>query len=155
MHYTGEDSAADALRTLSDPRLEVSAHYRISRDRTIYQLVDERLRAWHAGVANWGGDSDINSSSIGIELDNNGNEDFAESEIGALLALLADLQGRYRIPPDHVLGHGAVAPRRKLDAGRQFPWRRLAEAGFGRWCDKPYPSAPPDFDAVLGLRALG
>lgn len=155
LHHTGGSSAAASLATLTDPRRGVSAHYLVGRDGRLYQLVDERQRAWHAGESDWGGDTDVNSASIGIELDNDGSEPFAEPQIETLLALLRDLSTRYPIPPSNVLGHGDVAPQRKVDPSRLFPWRRLAENGFGLWCDPPYPPAPPDFDPLLGLRALG
>lgn len=155
IHATTNDSAAQALRTLTDPQRKVSAHYLIDRAGTLYQLVDERARAWHAGESCWGGQTDLNSASIGIELDNNGDEPFAEPQLEALLALLADVQQRYRIPAANFLAHADVAPRRKSDPGSRFPWKRLADQGFGLWCDPPWPAAPPAFDADLALQALG
>jgi N-acetylmuramoyl-L-alanine amidase len=154
LHQTTNDAAERALRTLSDPLKKVSAHYLVERDGTIHQLVDERARAWHAGASYWGGQTDLNSASIGIELDNNGEEPFAKAQIAALLPLLADLKARYNVPSANFLGHGDVAPGRKVDPSRHFPWKRLAGQGFGLWCDDP-PPAPPSFDVVLGLRALG
>src|SRR5512143_1087954 len=129
LHHTGSDTAERALRTLSSPALEVSAHYLVGRDGTVYQLVDERARAWHAGAARWGAITDVNSSSLGIELVNDGEEPYAEPQIVALLALLADIRQRYRIPAANFIGHADVAPRRKVDPGRNFPWQRLAEQG--------------------------
>ena len=139
LHHTTNDTAARALATLTSPATEVSAHYLIGREGRIYQLVDERLRAWHAGTSYWGGHSDMNSASIGIELDNNGDEPFAEAQINTLLALLADLRQRYKIPAANVLGHGDIAPRRKVDPSHLFPWRRLAAHGFGLWCESSAP----------------
>jgi len=155
LHHTTNDTAEQALRTLTDPLREVSAHYLVGRDGRIVQLVDERRRAWHAGQSRWGADADINSSSIGIELDNNGREPFAAAQIDALLRLLADLKSRYKIPTENFLGHADVAPGRKVDPSAHFPWRRLAQQGFGLWCDPPWPPAPEGFDADLGLQALG
>jgi N-acetylmuramoyl-L-alanine amidase len=154
IHQTTNDNAEHALRTLTDPLKKVSAHYLVGRDGAIVQLVDERARAWHAGDSYWGGLSDLNSASVGIELDNNGEEPFAEVQIAALLELLADLKTRLRIPEANFIGHGDVAPRRKIDPGRHFPWRRLGQQGFGLWCENPAP-APPGFDAPLALQALG
>jgi len=154
LHQTSNDDAERALRTLTAPLKKVSAHYLVGRDGAIVQLVDERARAWHAGESYWGGQTDLNSASIGIELDNNGDEPFAEAQIAALLPLLADLKARLRIPQANFLGHGDVAPGRKVDPSWHFPWRRLAGQGFGLWCDDPAP-APAAFDAMLGLRALG
>jgi len=154
IHYTSNDDAERALRTLTDPLAKVSAHYLVARDGTLYQLVAENARAWHAGESYWGGDSDVNSISIGIELDNDGAEAFAEPQIQTLIRLLADLKERYAIPDANFLGHADVAPRRKLDPGRRFPWRRLAGLGYGLWCDPPYPPSPVNDDALL-LAALG
>lgn len=155
IHHTTNDRAEDALRTLRDPLRQVSAHYLVGRDGSLYQLVDERLRAWHAGDSWWGGQTDINSASIGIELDNNGREPFAEPLVNTLLALLADIKQRHRIPVANFLGHADVAPRRKVDPSRLFPWRTLAARGFGLWCEPPYPPAPAGFDPVAGLQAFG
>lgn len=154
LHQTSNDTPERALRTLTDPARQVSAHYLVARDGAIHQLVDERDRAWHAGESWWGGLTDLNSASIGIELDNNGEEPFAEPQIAALLELLADLKARLRIPAANFLGHGDVAPRRKVDPSRHFPWRRLAQQGFGLWCDGP-PPAPAGADPLLALQALG
>ena len=155
IHYTSDDSTAQALRTLTDRASQVSAHYLVDRDGSILQLVDERERAWHAGVSRWGTASDLNSASIGIELDNNGREPYPQVQIDSLLRLLSDLRQRYRLPAASFLGHSDVAPGRKSDPGPLFPWRSLAAGGFGLWCDPPLPPSPPGFDALLGLRVLG
>jgi len=155
IHHTGDDTAAQALRTLTDPSRAVSAHYLVERDGTIDQLVDERKRAWHAGISRWGGDTDVNSASIGIELDNDGEEPFPDRQIAALLALLADIKARDHIPAANFVGHADVAPQRKADPSRYFPWRTLAAYGFGLWCESPPPEPPPGFDATLALQALG
>jgi N-acetylmuramoyl-L-alanine amidase len=155
LHHTSSSDAGRALRTLTDPERRVSSHYLITRDGLVLQLVDERARAWHAGVSYWGGTRDLNSASIGIELDNNGEEPFAEPLIEALLVLLAELRERYRIAPEGFLGHADVAPGRKVDPSRYFPWERLARHGFGLWCDPPYPTPPPALDEALLLQALG
>lgn len=155
LHQTSNDNAATALATLTDRQRRVSAHYLIGRDGEVMQLVDETARAWHAGESWWGGNTDLNSSSIGIELDNTGEEAFAEAQIASLLVLLADLRTRYRIPTANFLAHGDIAPTRKVDPSRLFPWRRLAGQGFGLWCDAPPPSPPFGFDPLLGLQAFG
>ncbi len=155
IHHTTNDTAEQAVATLTHPLKQVSAHYLIARDGRIVYLVDELKRAWHAGDSYWGGNRDINSSSIGIELDNNGSEPFADAQINALIALLADLKLRWNIPAANVLGHGDVAPGRKMDPSALFPWPRLAAAGFGLWCDPPYDPAPAGADDVLLLAALG
>lgn len=155
LHHTTNDNAEQALATLTSRMRDVSAHYLIARDGRIIYLVDELKRAWHAGDSYWGGNRDLNSSSIGIELDNNGNEPFADAQIETLIALLGDLAARWGIPPANVLGHGDVAPGRKVDPSELFPWRRLAAAGFGLWCDPPYAPAPAGADDATLLAALG
>jgi len=156
IHHTGDATLDGALRTLTSTLRKVSAHYVIGRDGRIVQLVDERHRAWHAGVAWWGGLTDINSVSIGIELVNNGHEPYADVQIAALLTLLADLRGRYRIPVANYLGHADVAPGRKVDPSAWFPWETLAQQGFGLWCDPASLLPPPEgFDLATALTALG
>jgi len=155
IHYTGSSTAEHALQTLSDPKAEVSAHYLITRDGRIVQLVDERERAWHAGVSRWGGVDDVNSASIGIELDNNGSEAFPEPQIVSLAELLRDIVDRHHLLPRAFVGHSDVAPRRKQDPGVLFPWRWLAQHGYGLWCDPPYPPVPAGFDPVTALQAIG
>ena len=155
MHATGDANAGHSLRTLTDPVSRVSAHYLIARDGKVYQLVDERARAWHAGESRWGALTDLNSGSLGIELDNDGDEPFPDAQIASLLTLLRDLRERYRIPQANYLGHGDIAPRRKVDPSRYFPWALLAAQGFGLWCEAPGPAAPADMDTLLALRALG
>jgi N-acetylmuramoyl-L-alanine amidase len=155
LHHTSSNTPERALYVLTHPFSGVSSHYLISREGRTLQLVDERQRAWHAGDSWWGGQTDMNSASIGIELDNNGEEPFSPAQIDALLALLADIQTRHNIPRANFLAHADVAPARKTDPSVLFPWRQLAMAGFGLWCDPPYAPPPAHFDATLGLAALG
>ena len=155
LHDTSNDNIERPLKTLTDPAREVSAHYLIGRDGTLYQLVDEQRRAWHAGQSFWGGLTDLNSASIGIELDNTGEEPYADAQITRLLGLLRELQARYRIPAANILGHGDIALRRKIDPGWQFPWARLASEDFGLWCSRSLTEMDPASDPVLTLRAIG
>lgn len=155
IHHTSSDTSERAIRILTDPSSKVSSHYVIGREGRLVQLVDERARAWHAGDSWWGGNTDLNSASIGIELVNTGEEPFAEPQITTLLGLLFELRERYRIPAANHLGHGDIAPGRKTDPSRYFPWRRLAGQGFGLWCDAPAAVAPPGFDSNVALRAFG
>jgi N-acetylmuramoyl-L-alanine amidase len=156
LHQTSNGDAATALRTLTNPLKSVSAHYLIGRDGNVVQLVSEDARAWHAGASWWGGLTDLNSASIGIELDNDGKEPFSDAQIAALLPLLADLKARYKIPAANFIGHADVAPRRKSDPSRLFPWQTLAAQGFGLWCaPEESPPVQTGFDARLGLQALG
>jgi N-acetylmuramoyl-L-alanine amidase len=154
IHHTSSDTSARAIRILTDSSSKVSAHYVIEREGRLFQLVDERARAWHAGDSWWGGNADLNSSSIGIELVNSGEEPFAEPQISTLLSLLAELRQRYRIPVANYLGHGDIAPGRKVDPSRYFPWQRLAGQGFGLWCEAP-PAAAPGLDSTVALQAFG
>jgi N-acetylmuramoyl-L-alanine amidase len=135
IHYTDMNSAEEALKRLCDPKSKVSAHFLIGKDGTIYELVDCRDRAWHAGASSWQGEQDLNSRSIGIELDNLGHtfgpEPFPEKQIKILLDLLIELTARYNIHPYRILGHSDVAPLRKSDPGELFPWAHLARNGFG------------------------
>ena len=155
LHHTSDSDAGRAVATLTRPASRVSAHYLVVRDGRIVYMVDERMRAWHAGESYWGGNRDINSASIGIEIDNDGTESYPEPQIAALLALLTDLKARWSIPPANFLGHGDVAPGRKVDPGTNFPWKRLAERGFGLWCDPPYAAVTPGTDDALLLAVLG
>lgn len=137
LHYTGMRSATEALDRLADPAAKVSAHYLIEEDGAVWQLVPEDRRAWHAGVAAWGGARDINARSIGIELVNPGHEfgyrPFPEPQMRALETLALGILSRHPIPPRRVLGHSDVAPLRKEDPGELFDWARLARAGIGLW----------------------
>jgi N-acetylmuramoyl-L-alanine amidase len=158
LHYTGMTSARAALDRLCDPAAEVSAHYLIEEDGTVWQLVEETRRAWHAGRAFWAGETDINSRSIGIELANPGHEygylPFPEPQIAALEALSRAILARHAIPPDRILGHSDVAPQRKEDPGELFPWHRLARAGIGLWPDVVTSEAPPNPALVAAQRDL-
>jgi N-acetylmuramoyl-L-alanine amidase len=140
LHYTGMESGAAALARLCDPAAKVSAHYMIDEDGTVYALVPEEARAWHAGVSYWAGARDINARSIGIELVNPGHEfgyrSFPKAQITALTELAKVILARHPIPAWRVLGHSDVAPARKDDPGELFPWKELAEQGIGLWPSK-------------------
>ncbi|MFC4347987.1 N-acetylmuramoyl-L-alanine amidase [Kordiimonas lipolytica] len=139
LHYTGMRTGAEALDRLCDPAAQVSAHYLIEEDGRIFRLVDEEKRAWHAGVSYWQGRENLNHNSIGIELVNPGHEfgyrEFPDSQISSLLALLSDIKTRHTVPMAHFVGHSDIAPDRKADPGELFPWKCLAEKGFGLWSD--------------------
>jgi N-acetylmuramoyl-L-alanine amidase len=137
LHYTGMESAEKARAWLCNPASKVSCHYLIDEDGRITQMIDEDLRAWHAGQSVWKGERDINSSSIGIEIHNPGHDrdytDFPEKQMAAVVALGRDIVRRHAIRPEHVLAHSDVAPRRKVDPGEKFDWKRLHEQGLGHW----------------------
>jgi len=132
LHYTAMKSAEAALQRLCDPAHEVSAHYLIGSDGTLWQLVEETMRAWHAGVGEWCGQGDVNSRSIGIELDNRGDHPFSEPQMLALEGLLAQIMTRWQIAPAGVIGHSDLAPGRKSDPGPRFDWQRLSNLGLAR-----------------------
>ncbi|WP_170478666.1 N-acetylmuramoyl-L-alanine amidase [Ruegeria arenilitoris] len=125
IHYTAMQSAAAALERLCDPVHEVSAHYLIGSDGTLWQLVREEDRAWHAGAGSWCNKTDINSRSIGIELDNAGNHPFSEPQMTTLEQLLGQIKVRWSVKPSGVIGHSDMAPGRKSDPGPRFDWSRL------------------------------
>ena len=157
LHYTEQESVEQSLHTLRTRNSggPVSSHYLVGDDGAIYQLVADGHRAWHAGGGRWGTITDLNSASIGIEIDNDGREPFSEPQVQALLRLLDDLTTRLRIPRTQVIGHSDLAPDRKIDPGPLFPWRRLADAGFGIWPAEDAPPAPAGFDAMRALEQLG
>lgn len=134
LHYTEMKPVETALDRLCDPEAQVSAHYLISEEGEVTLLVPEEKRAWHAGASSWRGVRDVNSASIGIELDHPGHglgyRPFADAQIDALIPLLARIVARYDIPRANVVAHSDVAPARKLDPGELFPWERLAECGL-------------------------
>jgi N-acetylmuramoyl-L-alanine amidase len=142
LHYTGMASGAAALAHLCDPASEVSAHYFIDANGGILQLVPEARRAWHAGQSFWAGETDMNSASIGIEIQNGGHEfgatAYPEAQIDALIALCRDIMSRHAIAPSRVLAHSDIAPGRKIDPGEYFPWGALAAAGIGHYV-RPHP----------------
>ncbi|MCF6231621.1 MAG: N-acetylmuramoyl-L-alanine amidase [Rhodobacteraceae bacterium] len=130
LHYTAMASADAALQRLCDATAEVSAHYLIGGDGRLWQMVAEDRRAWHAGTGEWHGHDDINSRSIGIELDNRGDHPFSNAQICTLEQLLADIMTRWTIPASGVIGHSDMAPGRKCDPGARFDWPRLARQGL-------------------------
>ncbi|WP_369410467.1 N-acetylmuramoyl-L-alanine amidase, partial [Pontibacter qinzhouensis] len=133
IHHTEQDSTAQTLTTFTQTKTQVSAHYVIGRDGKVYHMLNDYLRAWHGGIGKWGNNSDINSSSIGIELDNNGQEPFPEVQIQSLLQVLAMLKKNYNIPDANFIGHADIAPVRKVDPSVHFPWKLLADNGYGLW----------------------
>lgn len=133
LHYTAMANADAALARLCDPVAGVSAHYLIGTRGTIWQMVDEDHRAWHAGAGQWGDVCDVNSRSVGIELDNTGGHPFPDPQMRALEALMGGVMTRWRIPPHRVIAHSDMAPARKCDPGPRFDWRRLARLGLSVW----------------------
>ena len=146
IHHTAQHSTEQTLKTFTLPRTAVSAHYVIGSDGKVYQMLNDYFRGQHAGVSRWGNQLDMNSASIGIELDNNGFEYFEEAQINSLLVVLGKLKKDYSIPTANFIGHGDIAPTRKNDPNWRFPWKLLAEKGFGYWYDEKRDSVPDSFD---------
>lgn len=141
LHYTDMADPQAALARLCDTQAKVSAHYFIHRTGDLVQLVPDERRAWHAGVSYWRGETDMNSASLGIELDHEGHDErgamaaFAPAQMDTLIALLEQLTVRHNIAPQNVLGHSDIAPGRKIDPGEAFDWAALYKAGFGLWLE--------------------
>ncbi len=156
IHHTAQNSCDQTLKTFTLPRTQVSAHYVICKDGTIHHMLNDYLRAWHGGIAKWGNNTDINSSSIGIEIDNNGFEPFTDQQINALLKLLRNLKQAYNIPVANFIGHADIAPTRKDDPNVYFPWKTLADNGFGLWwSDTTAVHVPENFNSLEALRIIG
>jgi N-acetylmuramoyl-L-alanine amidase len=155
IHHTAQNSCEQTLKTFTVTRTQVSAHYVICKDGTVFHMVNDLLRAWHGGAAKWGNLTDLNSASIGIELDNNGFESFAEPQLQSLMNLLGSLKKSYGIPAANFIGHGDIAPTRKNDPNWRFPWKRFAEKGFGLWYQEPLPEVPATFSVPVALRLIG
>ncbi|HEY1721870.1 MAG TPA: N-acetylmuramoyl-L-alanine amidase [Magnetospirillaceae bacterium] len=153
LHYTGMPDGKSALERMCDPKAQVSAHYMIEEDGTVFALVDEARRAWHAGAGSWRGYPDINSRSIGIELVNPGHEfgyrAFPMAQMEALAALAPAILARHPIPPRNVIAHADLAPARKEDPGELFDWAWLAARGIGLWPQSIRTMAHVDVDAEL------
>ncbi len=154
LHYTGLADCGKAVDWLSRPESKVSCHYVIDECGRIIQMVPESMRAWHAGLSNWGGETDINSTSIGIEIHNAGHDlgypAFPEAQMEAVIALSRDIIARNGIRPERVLAHSDVAPVRKKDPGEKFDWARLARAGIGHWVE-PAPLVKSDRGVSMGF----
>ena len=155
IHFTAQDSIQQTLKTFTTTSTQVSAHYVIAKNGAIYHMVNDYLRANHAGLGKWGSVTDMNSCSIGIEIDNNGSEPFNDAQVSSLLALLKSLKKVYGIPQANFIGHQDFAPKRKPDPGPLFPWKTLAAHGFGYWSDDVLELAPDDFDYAVALELIG
>jgi N-acetylmuramoyl-L-alanine amidase len=151
LHYTGMQTAQAAIDRLRDPAAQVSSHYVVDEDGTVFRLVPEDRRAWHAGVSHWRGHAALNARSIGIEIVNPGHEwgyrDFPVLQLASVCDLCLAILSRHPIPARNVVGHSDVAPDRKDDPGELFDWRGLAENGVGLW-----PHDAPDLGTMGAVR---
>lgn len=156
IHHTAQNSCDQTLTFFTTPATQVSAHYVICKDGTVHHMLNDYLRAWQAGNARWGSNTDINSCSIGIEIDNTGFEPFTDAQVTNLLLLLERLKRAYSIPTANFIGHADIAPTRKNDPNVTFPWKTLAEKGFGLWyADTTGIQVPEGFQPVVALRIIG
>lgn len=155
IHHTAQTACDTTLKTFTLSRTQVSAHYVICKDGSINHMLNDHLRAWHAGNSKWGNVTDVNSVSIGIELDNNGFEPFSDAQIKSLLDVLKKLKKDNNIPVANFIGHADIAPKRKVDPNKYFPWQQLAASGFGCWYDTLNVQLPNNFDAMQALRIIG
>jgi N-acetylmuramoyl-L-alanine amidase len=155
IHHTAQNSCPETLVTFTTTKSAVSAHYVICKDGTVHHMLSDYLRAAHAGVSRWGNLIDINSASIGIELDNNGFQPFDSLQLNSLLSLLAKLKKDYNISTANFIGHGDIAPTRKNDPNYRFPWKLLADRGFGLWFDEKRDTVPAGFNHIQALRIVG
>lgn len=156
IHHTAQNNCAQTLQTFTKPSKSVSAHYVICEDGTVHHMLHDYLRVWHAGTGKWGNNSDINSSSIGIEIDNNGTETFTEDQMLSLEKLLTHLKTAYKIPQENVIGLADIAPTRKNDPNVTFDWQRLSNLGFGMWySDTTDVQMPVDFKPLFALKMIG
>lgn len=156
IHHTSQASLAQTIRTFQLAHTKVSSHYVIGRDGRVVQMLNDYLRGWHAGRGKWGNITDMNSVSIGIELDNNGSEPFPDAQINSLLVLLDTLKTKYSIPQKNFIGHADFAPGRKDDPNVFFPWQLLAERGFGIWYNPDHLTTPPmNFNPIDALKLMG
>jgi N-acetylmuramoyl-L-alanine amidase len=156
IHHTAQNSCDQTLKTFTNTKTSVSAHYVICKDGAVHHMLNDYLRAWHGGIGRWGNNTDINSSSIGIEIDNNGIDTFSVAQMNTLLQLLGNLKRAYAIPAANFIGHSDIAPTRKVDPNVTFPWKILADAGYGLWwTDTTNVTVPQAFNHLQALRIIG
>ncbi|MAI88958.1 N-acetylmuramoyl-L-alanine amidase [Ponticaulis sp.] len=161
LHYTGMKTGPSALERMCDPKAEVSSHYMVEENGDVFQLVDESMRAWHAGRSSWFGDTDLNSRSVGIEIVNRGHniplpggelQPYFRAQIESVIELSKSILDRHKIPQNRVVGHSDIAPERKDDPGEHFPWEELSERGVGFWPVRPdetaFPSVAPQGEGI-------
>jgi N-acetylmuramoyl-L-alanine amidase len=139
LHYTGMETGDAALERLCDRDAKVSSHYLVYENGSTVQMVPEALRAFHAGVSSWEGETDTNSRSIGIEIVNPGHDfgypPFPSRQIAAVIMLCKGILTRHAIRRENIVAHSDVAPARKQDPGEKFPWKLLYESGVGLWVE--------------------
>jgi len=159
VHYTDIPTLEESLDILTSDKSQVSAHYLVGEEGETLQLVDEEKRAWHAGQSYWRGVRDLNSHTIGIEIQNPGHShgyrEFPQKQMDAVMTLCKDIQSRHKLGADCLWGHSDIAPTRKQDPGHLFPWRSFAKEGLGLWPHKINPKDVADEEALNQLLKIG
>ena len=138
LHYTETQNLEKAINLLTSQKRKVSCHFVVDTDGQIYNLVSESKRAWHAGESSWKGLQDMNSRSIGIEIVNQGEKklkSYPKVQINQLINLIHFLEEKFKIPFNNILGHSDIAPHRKIDPGKHFPWKKLYKKKIGLWVE--------------------
>lgn len=127
IHATANRSAEATLDWFEDINSKVSSHYVIDKNGDVYQPVADNFKAWHAGGSSLWGNENVNEFSIGIELVNlnDGVDEYPPEQIASLMELCTNLCEKYGIWLNRVVGHEHIAPDRKTDPGRQFPWKEF------------------------------
>jgi len=137
IHYTGMQSEIESIKRLQNKSSKVSCHYLINRKGKVFNMVPDKKIAWHAGKSKWKKFTNLNKTSIGIELVNKGHnfgyQNFTDIQIKSLIVLCKKLKKKYNIRNSNFLGHSDIAPHRKIDPGEKFPWKKLSKFGLGKW----------------------
>ena len=137
IHYTGMKKEASAIKKLIDHKSSVSCHYFVKNNGKILRMVPDNFDAWHAGESNWKNFTSLNTSSIGIEINNPGHQhgykSFSNYQIKSLIYLLKKLKKKFKIKKENILGHSDIAPFRKKDPGEKFPWKKLSKKKLCKW----------------------
>jgi N-acetylmuramoyl-L-alanine amidase len=156
IHHTAQKGCDQTLKTFTLPKTQVSAHYVVCEDGTVHHMLNDYLRAWHAGSGGWGNVTDVNSLSVGIELDNDGAEPFKVEQMESLYKLLTYLKKTHGIPKANFIGHADIAPTRKNDPSVYFDWKTLSDKGFGTWfSDTTKIKVPTNFNVMQAYRIIG
>ena len=136
LHYTGMKNLQSAYGRLISPLSDVSAHYLVSKEGKIYNLLCPRFKAWHAGKSQWRKDKNLNNNSIGIELENKGHDHgytkFTSKQYGSLKELINFLKINYRLNDECILFHSDISPNRKKDPGEKFNLDKIGVYRFNK-----------------------
>ena len=130
LHSTAQEEIGQTISLFSNPASKVSAHFVVSKDGQVIQMVPIERRAWHAGVSQLAGVSNVNDYSIGIEMvnRNDGLDPYPEAQYQAVAEIIRLLRTRLVIPDNRIISHAEIA----LPAGRKsdpagFDFRKLRD----------------------------